>query len=237
MLYTIPAAPARGKTLELLVADPSVLTESPWLGRPIETYAIGFPSQPHARSAKGGLTLPNATGPGVGLPFPDNSFDILVLHETLDELAALARRRGAEFSIPAFLSEIARVLAPQGVIAGCTGNRFSVKRIGQRLKSGLGNTHRSGAGALPPLSVVAIHKALAAAGFTGTRIYSVEPGAARPVTLHEIELGWSIRATLWYVRKTRTHISKIGYWLRWLFAGLGLSQHFCSTIYFWAKKC
>ncbi len=232
MLYKLPSVPARGKTLELLVSQPSVLTASPWLGREIAAYSIDFPSQPDTRFADNVADTPAAR-----LPFPDNSFDIVVLHQTIDELADLARRKGKDFHIPAFMAEVARVLTPGGVATGCVGNRHSIKLAIQRIKFCLGLADGSGIVAPPPLSSIACRQSLLAAGFADSKTYTVEPGADSPQILHEIEPGWPRRAALWHVEKARPNLSRPSYWLWRFLAELGISQWLTSTVYFWAKKC
>jgi hypothetical protein len=172
------------------------------------------------------------------LPFQDGSVDVVVLHRTLDDVSALARRQGRTFVMRDFLSQIARILAAGGLVVGCVENRYGLEHIlrGVKRRAGLAGDADTGSSLCRPLSVPACRRALAAAGFEEIRLFSMLPGADSPSRLLGIESGWSRRACMRHAEALRPLVGSSSYFVWRTLAELGISQYLGAATFFWGRK-
>lgn len=221
MLYKFPTAPAPGRTLELLVSGPPVLTADSWAGRQVEAHRIDFETV----SAAGHAARLDK------LPFPDASFDMVILHQIIDQLAALARQKNLDFPLEQLLTEIARVLTPRGIAAGCIENRYNLKHIGKKILSPLNPDN-----CLPPLSTRACRNALSASGFRNVNFFMLGSNPDAPNLLQRIEPDVSFRGSFWHLQRIRPVLSRSGYLLWLLTASLGVRRFLEPHLFFQGEK-
>ena len=145
-MYRLPTAPPPNRVLELYVGAPHVLAGGAWPGSTATTARL---DDPRAQ-----------------LPFPAESFDVVLLHRTLEAVI----ERDAGFRDPTVLSGLFRrigaVLARNGIVAGCLRRRGLHRRV-----LGTVVTHRS------------LGRALSGAGYESISTYSVLPSGDSPTRL------------------------------------------------------
>ncbi len=219
LFYRIPKAPARGRALELTVDGNSIFRGGNWTGE-LDIFDV------------------TAADPPRSLPFAAGDFDVVILHRTLDGLAALAREEGTPFVIHDFLSQIAGILTRGGLVIGCVENRHSLDRIQKAVKrlAGRDSSSSAGKGDARPWSVTACRDALAAAGFSNVRLFSMHSGLDSPCKLLSLEESWSRRACKRQVEAMRPLIGPSGYLVWRLLAELGVSQYLGAMTFFWGRK-
>jgi SAM-dependent methyltransferase len=228
-LYRIPTVPARNRTLELCCRREPVVLARPWRGSEHACCTIGAPalteyacSESAGRFHQADLTAP--------LPFALQSFDLIVLHRTLDDLAASSQ--GGMFDAQKFLAQLAKVLAPGGVVAGCLQNRHSLPSIVSRAAQRLGMT----APLEPPAcSARELREALERAGLVDVRIFSLLPSSDSPLRLVDSDPRISRLMFRHEVNAGRSHF--LPFLMRRLAVELGLYRGLLTrSLFFWAYK-
>ena len=179
-LYRIPTAPARNRTLEVCCAGGPLVLAGPWRGEGHACCTIGATAEgPDVSVAASGLHCADL---GDSLPFESQSFDLVVLHRTLDDLAATSpgdTARGEHF-----LAQVAGLLAPGGVVAGCLQNRDRLLLIARRAASKLGVAPPARRAAY---SVRDLKRMLERAGLVDIRVFSLLPNCESPLRLIDID--------------------------------------------------
>ena len=238
-LYRIPTAPNSNRTLELHHARASLLSDFAWPGTHTSCLLdIGNSLQP------GATPVPPATPGGNRchanyrdpLPFANSSFDLVVLHRTLDDLANASRQIGQVFDSAAFLERVAQVLVPSGLVAGCVDNLAGLKSLVRRAKQ---LTRRSKAiPAALHFTLGSIRTLLNAGSFSDVRTFTLLPSCADPLRLIDTDPKVSriaFRHELQIARQTWSHP---GYLARRLAVELGIYPDLEESIFFWAyKRC
>jgi SAM-dependent methyltransferase len=212
--------PARGRALELLVSGESILRSKNWAGEHVVFDMSG----------------PECAG---GLPFPDGSFDVVVLHRTLDRMSALSQRNRRTLVIGDFLSQVARLLSGGGLAIGCVKNRHGLDRVlgeARRLFGHASDSLVDHAAAPHPLSVLACHRMLVAAGFNDVRLFNMLPDPDAPSRVVSIETRWSRRACRQQVKEMRGLVRPISYAMWRTLAELGVSQYLGPATFFWGRR-
>jgi hypothetical protein len=163
LLYRLPTAPGPGRTLEVRREGVPPLfgaavgpSDASW---ELESAAPGIPA----------------------LPFAPRSFDMAVLHRTLEAVAARGRRHGNE-EITALLRAIADVLVPAGLVVGCVQNPRSLWALSSALRRRFGGG-ASASGDWESPTVSELGAALAASGYTDARFFSLVPDCDEPMRL------------------------------------------------------
>jgi SAM-dependent methyltransferase len=108
--------------------------------------------------------------PSQRLPFPDGSFELAVVHETI------------EWADPALLKELARVLVNEGLLFLSSENRWNAARVLQPERHGPASQAPGLASPRParPWSLPDWRHRLAAAGLNLRAAYGILPSAAEP---------------------------------------------------------
>src|SRR5262245_356024 len=109
-LYRVPTSPRRNRALELCCNRAPAFAGHSWPGESYITCTLQASS-----AALAGCSA----GPRHGcvahydreLPFSPASFDVVILHQTLDDLITAERQRGGAFAIAPFLGRVQEVLA------------------------------------------------------------------------------------------------------------------------------
>jgi hypothetical protein len=223
-MYRIPTPPPRNNVLELCYGGPSIVTEPSWPG----TFAVigalrgRFPA---------GVTTWEHEHPlrviehGTELPFADRSFDLVILHGTLDRLMqaeASFRRRG---SLIAFLGRVRRVLAAGGIVAGCVANRTALSRW----RSNAAECRRG------MLSIHSCRKLLARSGFVEIETFNVLPSADSPLRLINTVADLSRQGFRRELEVVHQSLSPFGYLTRRVSVELALNRFFEESILFWGR--
>jgi SAM-dependent methyltransferase len=204
-LYRIPPAPRPGaRTLDLFTGDAGSLDPAAPACVPCRIDA-------------------DAGGP---LPFDAASFDYAVLHGTLDALSA-SDGQAAAARRDALLTDVFRVLAPGGVVAGTAANESLVRRLLPAARRGA-----RGAG----LSLRTAERALRSLGLVEVRVFTLVPNAQSPLRLVEVhdEVARAFFAA--EVRRQRTSLPWWGFLVRDLLVRTGLYADLQPSLFFWGRR-
>ena len=229
-LYRIPTAPNAGKTLELFHAS-EPLTHGQTLAQGgAAVCQLGIEALPVKRT---GNTAAYACF-DEALPFPDLSFDRVILHRTLDELSCASRQRRVDFDPTGLFRQVARVLVPGGLVAGCIGNRSKLKSAIRWL--GQPGNRASAAGPAAQLGVRRLRDALSDAGFQNMRLFTVLPDCDAPLKLVDTDRATSRAAFRHELQIARHAWSRSGYLARRVAVELGLYAQLEEAFFFWAYR-
>jgi hypothetical protein len=198
-LYRIPTAPRRNRTLEICHSRESLLSGFAWPGDGHRCLAIGDVAQ--------------------ALALPAESFDLLILHRTLDDLMAASSR----FDAARFIGDCVELLVPGGLIAGCIDNRNDPRR-------------RLGRRAATRFSPQRIQRLLDNAGLDETRLFNLLPNCDAPMKLVDIDPATSRIAFRRELQTERRYMSRPAHLARHIVIESGLSRHIESSIFFWGYR-
>lgn len=234
-LYRIPTAPNSNRTLELYHAGAPLLGDGDWLGIDKTLCRVGpdklTGSLEESSRADRSLTHLDFRRP---LPFTNQSFDLVILHRILDDLAALPKRESHEFDPALFLKNVSAVLAPGGIVAGCVNNRWSLKALTHKLKQ-LAISARD----TLPLSLFTLrnlNEALSVAGYSDIRLFTLLPNCSAPSKLIDTDPVVSRIAFRNELKITRQVSLAPGYLVRRAMVELGMNRLLEDSIFFWASK-
>lgn len=238
-LYRIPTPPGAGRVLEVSIRPPGVLGRYPWPGGLAVTLTIGSPAAMDRNGSSSGSRHRMAVVGSENLPFLDGSFDMLILHGTLEHLQENwpEGRQGAQIS--RFLSSATTVLVPGGLVAGCVKNRRSLSYNIRKLGVLLGvKRFRARAASLDRrrFSVPPIRRVLERAGLIDVELFSLFPDDRSPTLLFERD-GEGVRPHL--IRNLQARRQELSAWsylaqhvvVRW-----GPKNLRCESIFFWGRK-
>ena len=236
-LYRIPTAPNTKRTLELYHASEPLSNGFNWPGAGGISCKLCI-EVPHSRGespAAGGddAAYLNFLQP---LPFAERSFDLVILHRTLDELATSSHQHALNFDATNLLLRIAQVLVPRGLVAGCVDNR-------SKLKSAIRWVSRRETGSkdfVPAahFNLRSLRKMLTGAGFDDVRLFTLLPDSSAPLKLVDIDPAVSKLAFRHELQIARHLWSSGGYFARRLAVELGLYAHMEEAVFFWAyRRC
>ena len=227
-LYRLPTAPRRNRTLEICQAHPPLLAGGRWPGEGHVSCVVDA-APTAALPVAAGSTLASLR-PGAQLPFGPQSFDLVILHQTLDDLAAAS----ADFDAQAFLDQVAEVLVPGGLVAGCVRRRDSLparlRRLSRRLRLA------GPAADEPRFSLAGLRQALETAHFSGIRTFALLPSCDAPLKIVDTDPEVSRVAFRREVDARRRHLHGLAFLLRQIAAEIGLFSQLESSIFFWAYK-
>jgi hypothetical protein len=223
-MYRLPTAPAPNRVLELSVGAPRVLADYTWPGA--GTTVCASLVAPSGRASDRRSIDPRAP-----LPFATSSFDLVVLHHTLDDLRAARPEFADAGMVGAFLARVGMLLAPHGVIAGCVSNRSILRRIARRREPVVASAQPADG-----FSYGAIGRLLAGAGFQSVATYTVLPSADSPTQLIDTRaaasrIGFRRELDLLHARLAWT-----GYVARRIVVELALNRHLEPSIAFWGRR-
>ena len=204
-LYRLLAAPGTPRTLEIRVVETPPSAAGP------------------AADATTCWFIDPAAAPDAEPPFARRSFERLLLHRTLDELAGSRRDGGPAFDAGTFLTRLAGLLVPGGVMAGLVHNSESLRRaVGHRATSAAHYTLHD------------LHRSLAAAGLEDQRVFTVLPSGDDSMRLIDTDAGVSRAMFRHELAGARGRF--LPYVARRIAVELGLHQRFMSpAFFFWAR--
>ncbi len=214
LLYEIPLSGRPNRALEIVMGTKPVLPRTNW-SSPVLVHDL-----------QGAIGSDNAGEPGdrCKLPFADGSFDLVVMHRTLDAVANRTPSGEAQAYAAALLSEIHRVLRADGVVAGCATNRLA------RMLRGKGRVVRALS------SAGGYRRLLARAGFSDIHMFNVLPGPDAPHTV----LNMAPRAIRAFSRSKlharRDYLSWVGYAMRRIATELTFDRWLADGLFFYSPK-
>lgn len=227
-LYQIPTAPAPNRVLEVCCGRPPVFLNSVWEGSSLAVCHVG-PVKSNADASN-----LHQIEIGEAFPFAPASFDLIILHKTVDDVTAHASSSSTEFDSDSFLVAICQLLAPHGVVAGCatSGNRLNSLRRRIRLPRAIGSMHDNHS----CFTSEGWHEFLQRGGLIDIKVFIVLPHWDSPLRLIENDSAVSRRAFLNELEATRPAISRPSYLLRRMIAQLGLYRYLEDSIFFWGHR-
>lgn len=239
LLYRIPAVPGTKRTLELYHSALPLHLHYESTVRPLTLCRISSRIQTATESIpvrknKTRTAVDVQAGYDEALPFPNGSFDLVILHRTLDELVASQSGGQRGFDAPRFLKYIQAVLAPGGVVAGCVTNRWALSAI--RNKLGPFAARSQDQRQPGHYSLAGIRKSLATAGFSGARIFTLLPNCAEPSKLIDTDPTISRIAFRNELNIARHRKATSSYFARVALVELGMNRHLEEAFFFWAVK-
>lgn len=236
LLYRFPPTPNGRRTLELYCSSKPILSDGDWPGATVSFCRVG----PEIGSSgnEAAIRAENGhqwSGIDTALPYEAASFDLVILHTTLDDLGSLGLPGGQAFEPSTLLNNILRVMAPGGVLAGCVNNRWAIKSLLQRIRGAA----TSGARAQSPgrFSLRSLRSLLATSGYSDIHLFTLLPDSAAPFKLIDTDPAISRAAFRHELQIMRRHM-RLGpsYFLRWAAVELGLNRHVEKSNFFWAVK-
>jgi hypothetical protein len=161
------------------------------------------------------------------LPFDAASFDLVVLHETLDRLAAAGALAHRDAAV-AFVERVGRLIAAGGSVAGCVENRSALARAGRP-------PHADG-GRGATFSLRRCRAMLVRAGYRDVQLFSVLPHAGSPLRLINADADLSRIGFRRELDAIRASLGALAYAARRLAVELALNRHREQSILFWARR-
>jgi SAM-dependent methyltransferase len=231
-LYRIPTPPGTGRALEVSVRAPSVFGEYPWPGGLAVALTIGSLGASRLRHGMAVLG-------GESLPFSEGSFDMLILHRTLDDLHESAKGRRLLSHISGFLSRASRVLVSGGLVAGCVKNRYSLAHNFRRFGAALGVRnlrHKTPPATRRRFSMSFIRRVLERAGLKDIELFYLFPDDRSPLFLFEGDRSSARPIWIRDLRARRQELGAFRYLAQRLLLELGPKNLGCESIFFWGRK-
>lgn len=170
------------------------------------------------------------------LPFATGSFDMVILHHTLDDLATGLTRRESRVLAEYWLRQVARVIRPEGLVAGCGSNGCSPISA---LKRYLSKGHQSVASrSQPVMSVLSCAQILDRVGFHGIEVFNLLTDTNTPRSLASIDPLLSRRVFEHELQSVRDSLGFGEYLIRKLLLHLSADRFLEPNIFYWGfRRC
>ncbi|HEU4531602.1 MAG TPA: hypothetical protein VFR59_10475 [Steroidobacteraceae bacterium] len=207
-LYRIPVSASLDRILEV-----QATSREPTRKRPAPVFA-GEATVWDARAPVGALTRPGG-------------YRLLVLHRTLDVLARDAQLAGDAFDAAGFIRRISGALAPDGWVAGCVANRYS-------LATWLGRATRHDGRAT--FTVRSCKHVLEGSGLQDVEIFAVFPDAMAPTALLSLDADAFREFSRRELDARRAWLSRQAYLARRAFLGTAAGRFLSADIFFWGRR-
>ena len=223
-LYRIPSPSGRQRVLEICCGRPPVLPGEPWKGERAVTCILD--GTPAATTRAPGSAQVRADPRA--LPFAPASFELVMLHETLDGLQRADASWRSPAALDGLLRRLAELLTPGGVVAGCVANG-----------SGFGRWLRGMRGSASPggsFTIGSCKALLQRAGLEHVRVFTLIPDSSAPLSIVSTDRDLSRRAFLRELEIVRPALGLPGYVARRLFAGLALNRYLEGSLFFWGRR-
>lgn len=231
-IYQLPAMVDGAGVLELYLQDHGRVVDGEWPARQLVSCRLvgGDRGSPVTTPMIGRLHGCEASY-DEPLPFTAASFDLVILHHTLDDLAAALPQRPPRQVAEEWLARIASILRPGGVVAGCGRNGSSLRGWHWRRRA-----VTSGSSEVAALSVLSCQGALLSAGFRDIQVCNLWPDPQAPSTLAAVEVEASRRAFRYALESSRDSLSRSGYLLRKAVVELGLNRFLEPHLFYWGYR-
>ena len=165
-----------------------------------------------------------------GLPphTPAESYDLIVMHRTLDRLSDNQDRGRAYESCSSLLQWAATLLSPLGALAGAVSNRLA----GWHPACWGRGTSRDGAW----LAAQNCEQLLSATPLTNAEVFGIHPTADAPLTILSLHSRTYRGHALREMRRHAAGFSRTGYAARMLWHATGCGRHLHRDLMFWAFR-
>jgi hypothetical protein len=231
-LYRLPTAPEPRRTLELCCDRRPVVVSGRAAGEDHVCCVIGAADAATFDEAAVHWLPPS--GPITTLPLAPRSFDIVVLHRTLDDLQAHVQD-SPRFEAREFLSNVVELVVPGGLIAGCVQNTGSFRSIARRWAQAL--YLRGGGDGQGHYSPNQLRGMLEEAGLANVRTFSLLPNADAPLRLIDTDAKVAELVFRQDLDAGRASMSMLSFLVKRASLALGLHRRFqAECIFFWASK-
>jgi hypothetical protein len=159
---------------------------------------------------------------------PDGSFDLVVLHRTLDRLFGSQHPRQAHRHAMTLLESAASLLGPAGAVVGSVGNPHAGWHPGFRGRSTADGNAWLGARRCEDM--------LAQASLERAEIFGVHPSADAPLTILSLQSQSYRQHALRELRRRGAGLGRGAYALRALWHATGLGRYLHRDLMFWAFR-
>jgi hypothetical protein len=230
-IYRIPTTADTQRVLELHVGEHGPVVDATWPATSVVSCRLVDDAMAPSASTVGiepGFQSCDC-GWAAPLPFPPGSFDMVVLHFTLDDLAAAAGSRGTAAGVDEWLRRVAQVLRPGGIVAGCAANATS-----PAARRGRGAGARRGG--RPTMSVLTCAEVLGSAGFVGIQVFNLIPDAAEPRAIVASDRVMSRRAFAHEIQSVRESLGFAGLLVRRAMLRLSLHRLVEPAMFYWGTR-
>lgn len=232
-IYQIPTPPGSAAALELHLSDAGRVMDDQWPADLLVSCRLTSEvSRPwHVADIKA-KRHDCETSYHEPLPFAPASFDVVLLHHTLDGLASVFRQARPLEIADEWLRQVASILRPGGLVVGCGLNRSSPGRWLRHHGAGSGTA----AAEISALSVLSCPTALLQAGFCNPQVFNLLPDSSAPRSITSVEADASKRSFRHALDATRESLNLPAYLVRKLLVELSLNRFLESTLFFWGYK-
>jgi SAM-dependent methyltransferase len=218
--YQLPTPPGLTAALELHIDDSGKVLDDEWPAETLISCRLTA-EQPSNNNRVGGRIQEREVSILEVLPFQRDTFDIVILHYTLDELAKLLPARNSHQVVDDWLTRVARLLRPGGLVVGCTANATSPRHWFKPTAA---------------LGIESCRKALLRAGYRDPEIFNLIPNVEAPRAIYSTEPLASGRAFSRELDATRGHFSCSSYLIRKAIVAYRLNRYLEGTLFFWGHK-
>ena len=233
-MYQIPT-PRRlnPRILDLHVAPQRCVIDANWPAtRILSCRLAGHPSPDGELDPSAEGIVECTAGIDAILPFPSAAFDLVILHYTLDELAAMRPKERPAAVAEQLLRRVVGVLDKGGLVAGCTRNASILQGLGgrQRLSASANDVGQS------IFTPAACERALDRAGLGDIAVFSVLPVSDDPRVLVSTKARASRRAFRHQLERNRDALSPADYLVRRVITELALNRLIEQDLFFFGYR-
>ncbi|HMW64930.1 class I SAM-dependent methyltransferase [Accumulibacter sp.] len=227
-LYQIPTPPGKAAVLELRLGDEGRVIDDAWPADLVVscrlTETISHPCTPNSAGARVQTCEAAYDAP---LPFAADTFDLVILHHTLDELASVFSQRSSQQVAEDCLRRVAHVLRPGGLVVGCGLNRSSPRAWYERPRA---------ARRVRALGVHSCRNVLLRSGFADAQVFNLLPGLDNPRGLSSVDAQASRITFRRALEASRASLGTAGYLARRIVVGLSLNRFIENVLFYWGYK-
>ena len=233
-VYQLPVAVDGAAVLELHLRDHGRVVDGEWRARQVVSCRLvgGGCGSPIANPLTSRMQTCQASY-NEPLPFAAASFNLVILHHTLDDLATAFPQRRPRQVAAEWLGRIAPILAPGGVVAGC-GRNGSIPHCWSWWRGGT----TSGFSEVAALGVHSCQSVLLGAGFRDVQVSNLWPDPQAPSSIAAVETEASRRAFRYALESSRASLSRSGYLVRRVVVELTLNRFLEQHLFYWGyRRC
>jgi len=227
-LYQIPTPPGQAAVLELRLGDAGRVVDATWPADLVVSCRLTDTiTQPWKPAGLGRRVQTCEAAYDAPLPFAADTFDLVILHHPLDELAAVLSQRSSQQVAEDCLRRVAHVLRPGGLVVGCGLNRSSPRAWCERPRA----TRRVRA-----LGVYSCRNVLHRSGFAEAEVFNLLPGLDNPRGLSSVDAQASRITFRRALEASRASLGTAGYLARRIVVGLSLNRFIENVLFYWGYK-
>lgn len=230
-LYQAPGPQDSKAAIEIHLTDSGRVLRHGWPAQRLVSCRLCSNPSPRALGDSPGVETCHHHFEG-RLLFADQSFDVVILHNTIDDLLTATPGLAPRTLLDLWFTEAFRLLRPGGLVIGC-GTNWASPRLW------LSN---AGGSPLPRpfwrrfIGISGYRSALSRSGFTEPQIFNLVPDAHAPRSIISTQPELSRRAFRRELDIMRDSLSPLSFFLRRLIVAAALNRYFERTVFFWGNK-